>query len=95
MKALKKDLGNEKFDRFMAVYGDTTLIFAIDDTGSMHNEIQAAKDIAKSIVNTAREIRVDYILSPFNDPGNLFLFKLSQIILLLSYSHTIFLQKDI
>ena len=45
-------------------------MFAIDDTGSMSDEIQAAKDIAAYIVNISRpNLEVDYILSPFNDPG--------------------------
>ena len=46
-------------------------MFAIDDTGSMADEIQAAKDIATHIVNYRRpNLEVDYILlSPFNDPG--------------------------
>ena len=57
------------FDTFMSVNGDVTLMFAIDDTGSMSDEIQAAKDIASSIVNHPRDETVDYILSPFNDPG--------------------------
>ena len=69
MNLLWKDLGSVVFDKFMAVHGDTTLIFAIDDTGSMSEEIQAAKAIATSIVNKPRGDRVDYILSPFNDPG--------------------------
>ena len=54
----------------MSVNGDVTLMFAIDDTGSMSGEIGAAKDIAKAIVNQARDEKVHYILSPFNDPGN-------------------------
>ena len=51
--------------------GQVTLMFAIDDTGSMSDEIAAAKKIATSIVNEQRVEPVDYILSPFNDPGNL------------------------
>lgn len=49
--------------------GQVTLMFAIDDTGSMREEISAAKKIATSIVNEQRVEPVDYILSPFNDPG--------------------------
>ena len=49
--------------------GQVTLMFAIDDTGSMKEEISAAKKIAISIVNEQRAEPVDYILSPFNDPG--------------------------
>lgn len=70
MDSIKADLGDASFDTFMSVNGDVTLIFAIDDTGSMGDEIQAAKDIAKAIVNKPRDDTVDYILSPFNDPGN-------------------------
>lgn len=52
------------------MHGQVTLMFAIDDTGSMRDEIEAAKRIATSIVNQQRVEPVDYILSPFNDPGN-------------------------
>ena len=45
-------------------------MFAVDDTVSMYQEIQAVKDIATYIVKTPRpNLEVDYILSPFNDPG--------------------------
>ena len=69
MDSIKRELGPSMFDTFMSVNGDVTLMFAIDDTGSMWDEIQAAKDIAKSIVHHERGETVDYILSPFNDPG--------------------------
>jgi len=32
-------------------------------------KFKAAKDMATSIVNHPRDEAVDYILSPFNDPG--------------------------
>lgn len=70
MDSIKAELGGAAFDTFMSVNGDVTLMFAIDDTGSMSGEIQAAKDIAIAIVNKQRDEKVDYILSPFNDPGN-------------------------
>lgn len=70
MDSIKAELGDAAFDTFMGVNGDVTLMFAIDDTGSMSGEIQAAKDIAIAIVNKQRDEKVDYILSPFNDPGN-------------------------
>ena len=69
MDSIKKELGPSMFDTFMSVNGEVTLMFAIDDTGSMSDEIQAAKDIANSIVHHKRDETVDYILSPFNDPG--------------------------
>lgn len=65
---LRKTLGNETFDSFMAVDGDVSLIFVVDDTGSMSGEIEAVKKIATAVVNYERESPVDYILSPFNDP---------------------------
>lgn len=73
MDSIKKELGNSAFDTLLSVSGDVTLMFAIDETGSMRDEIQAAKDIATSIVNYPRKEKVDYILSPFNDPGKDFM----------------------
>ena len=72
MKMIEKDIGKEKFQKFVGTKNSarTTLMFAIDDTGSMSDEIQAAKDIATYIVDYKRgNLEVDYILSPFNDPG--------------------------
>ena len=72
MKVIEKDIGKDKFQKFVGTKNldKTTLMFAIDDTGSMADEIQAAKDIATYIVNYRRpNLEVDYILSPFNDPG--------------------------
>ena len=69
MDSIKRDLGDSAFDTFMSVQGEVTLMFAIDDTGSMSGTIQAAKDIATSIINHPRKEKVNFILSPFNDPG--------------------------
>lgn len=72
MAMIKKEVGKDKFKKFVGTkdLDKTTLMFAIDDTGSMDGEIQAAKDIATFIVNYPRpNLEVDYILSPFNDPG--------------------------
>ncbi|KAL9985051.1 hypothetical protein ACROYT_G007408 [Oculina patagonica] len=69
MDAVMKDITPAKFDDMMGVNEKLTLMFAIDDTGSMHNEIDAAKAIATYIVDHPRQdTTVDYILSPFNDP---------------------------
>lgn len=66
---LRKKIGGAKFDGFLAVQGDVGLMFAIDDTGSMRAEIQAAKKIAKDIITYKRKFPItEYILSPFNDP---------------------------
>ncbi|XP_046851457.1 von Willebrand factor A domain-containing protein 7-like [Xenia sp. Carnegie-2017] len=66
---LKKTIGASAFNDLFAMHGQVTLMFAIDDTGSMSDEIQGAKNLATAIVNKQREEPVDYILSPFNDPG--------------------------
>ena len=69
LQDLRKKLGASVFDSFMAVQGDVSLMFAIDNTGSMSEEIQAAKNIAIDIINYPRNSSVKkYILSPFNDP---------------------------
>ena len=69
LQDLRKKLGASVFDSFMAVQGDVSLMFAVDNTGSMSEEIQAAKNIAIDIINYPRNATVKkYILSPFNDP---------------------------
>ena len=69
LKLIKIGIGDYNFAKLMSQNGAATLMFAIDTTGSMGGEINAAKAIATSIVNRDREFPVDYILSPFNDPG--------------------------
>ncbi|XP_046850766.1 von Willebrand factor A domain-containing protein 7-like [Xenia sp. Carnegie-2017] len=66
---LKQTIGASAFNDLFAMHGQVTLMFAIDDTGSMREEIQGAKNLATAIVNMQRAEPVDYILSPFNDPG--------------------------
>ncbi|XP_022797736.1 von Willebrand factor A domain-containing protein 7-like [Stylophora pistillata] len=68
IQGLRTQLGSSTFDSFMAVQGDVSLMFVIDDTGSMGDEIQATKNIAIDIINYPRQAPVEYILSPFNDP---------------------------
>lgn len=68
LRRLRQGLGNETFDSFMAVEGNVSLVFVIDDTGSMGDTIEAVKKIATAVINYPREVPVDYILSPFNDP---------------------------
>ena len=72
MQSIKTTIGKGKFEKFIGNQNDNkaTLMFAVDDTGSMYQEIQAVKDIATYIVNITRpNLEVDYILSPFGDPG--------------------------
>ncbi|XP_031557718.1 von Willebrand factor A domain-containing protein 7-like [Actinia tenebrosa] len=65
---LKKEIGPDKFSKLLGVEDSKTLAFAIDDTGSMRNDIYAVKEIAKAIVRTAGKTAENYILSVFNDP---------------------------
>ena len=65
---IKSEIGEKKFNQLMAYDGGVTLAFALDTTGSMHNDIDQAKGIVKGIVNYDRTFLVDYVLSPFNDP---------------------------
>ena len=72
MQSIETTIGKDKFEKFIGNQNDNkvTLMFAVDDTGSMYQEIQAVKDIATYIVNITRSnLEVDYILSPFGDPG--------------------------
>ena len=72
MQSIETTIGKGKFEKFIGNRNDNkvTLMFAVDDTGSMYQEIQAVKDIATYIVNITRpNLEVDYILSPFGDPG--------------------------
>ena len=70
MQSIKRAIGKDNFKKFISNHNKATLMFAVDDTGSMYQEIQAVKDIATYIVNFSRpNLEVDYILSPFSDPG--------------------------
>ena len=77
LEDLRKDLGDEKFSKLLALEGGKTLMFAIDITGSMSNEIEAAKAITIEISTFRRRAPPsNYILSSFSDPvGKKFTFK--------------------
>ena len=47
----------------------STLAFAVDDTGSMSEEIESAQKLIHSFVKTERSETHAYILTTFNDPG--------------------------
>jgi len=68
LNSIKDDIGEQKFNELILADGGATLIFAVDTTGSMTDEIAAARGIANAIINMPRKFPVDYILSPFNDP---------------------------
>ena len=46
-----------------------TLAFAVDDTGSMSEEIEAVKSIIRIFVQSTESAVTHYILTTFNDPG--------------------------
>ncbi|KAK3736430.1 hypothetical protein QZH41_014496, partial [Actinostola sp. cb2023] len=68
IKEIKDALGEDKFKDFLAVDGDVSLIFTMDTTGSMTQEIPQAKALAKALNDYKRRGKVEYILSTFNDP---------------------------
>ena len=69
LESIREDIGDTAFEEFLTISGLVTLIFAIDDTGSMFEDIRAVFAIATQIVREPRNYYVDYILSPFNDPS--------------------------
>ena len=67
LESIRKDIGDTAFEEFLSISGLVKFIFAIDDPGSMFEDIRAAIAIATQIVQEPRDYDVDYILSPFND----------------------------
>ena len=50
-----------------------TLAFVVDDTGSMSEEIAAVRAIINSFISSNSSAVTDYILTTFNDPGNIYI----------------------
>lgn len=67
-KKLRDVLNEDQFESLLGITGDVSLIFVIDTSGSMGDEIEAAKKIAKAIAAHRRDAPVQYILAPFSDP---------------------------
>ncbi|XP_028391229.1 hemicentin-1-like [Dendronephthya gigantea] len=65
---IERQIGKEHFEELISFRGEVTLVFVIDSTGSMKEDIEAAKAIAKEIVLQDREFPVNFILSTFSDP---------------------------
>ncbi|XP_076800117.1 inter-alpha-trypsin inhibitor heavy chain H3-like [Clavelina lepadiformis] len=71
LERIRNELGEFKFGAFMDLGSGTTLAFAIDDTGSMSGEIDAAKIRAKQIIDERQgslDKPSDFVLVPFNHP---------------------------
>ena len=65
---VQSSIGNDQYKKLLAYNGGVTLGFVFDTTGSMDDEMDKAKTLARGIVNFERLAAVDYALSPFNDP---------------------------
>ena len=66
---IRKDIGEKNFSKLLGLDGGKTLMFAIDITGSMDEEIESAKAIAIEISTyKRRNPPFNYILSIFGDP---------------------------
>ena len=65
---IKKQIGEEHFEELISINGEVTLVFVIDSTGSMKEDIDAAKAIAEEIISHKRDVPVSFILSTFSDP---------------------------
>lgn len=58
--------------RLMGLGQTSVLAFVIDTTGSMYDDIDEAKRVSFSIIDSRRgtsEEPSEYVLVPFNDPG--------------------------
>jgi len=68
---IRDEIGDRRFGILLEFISGTTLAFAIDDTGSMESEIQAAKQRVELITNNLKQTidePHEYVLVPFNDP---------------------------
>ena len=66
---MKNELGETFFNKLVGFNDEKTLMFAVDDTGSMSGDIRAVKDISIALVNDMKgKSDINYILSVFNDP---------------------------
>ncbi|CAH1239107.1 VWA7 [Branchiostoma lanceolatum] len=69
---LKDQIGADVFRRLFNLASGSSLCFVIDDTGSMSDDIAAARQTSINIVNQALSNPLgkpfNYVLVPFNDP---------------------------
>ena len=66
-------VGDEHFGRFLGLLGTLgSLVIVMDTTGSMSEEIAAARESAKLLVDEMVDLEdppTNFVLSPFNDPS--------------------------
>uniref|UniRef100_A0ACB8EG84 Uncharacterized protein n=1 Tax=Sphaerodactylus townsendi TaxID=933632 RepID=A0ACB8EG84_9SAUR len=71
LEMLWREIGNKPFMRLLDISPATGLSFVVDTTGSMGEEINAAKSQARKIIDSRRGTLQEpdfYLLVPFNDP---------------------------
>ncbi|XP_077186946.1 von Willebrand factor A domain-containing protein 7 isoform X2 [Paroedura picta] len=71
LKFLQREIGKKQFMRLLDISPATGLSFVVDTTGSMGEEINAAKSQARKIIDSRRGSLHEpdfYLLVPFNDP---------------------------
>ncbi|KAG9342175.1 hypothetical protein JZ751_017175 [Albula glossodonta] len=71
LRDLRDAVGTESFLRLFSVWQQPALVFVMDTTGSMFEEITAARLRALSIIQARADSQQPrtYILVPFHDPG--------------------------
>nr|XP_056701081.1 von Willebrand factor A domain-containing protein 7 [Euleptes europaea] len=71
LETLWREIGNKQLMRLLDISPATGLSFVVDTTGSMGEEINAAKSQARKIIDSRRGTLQEpdfYLLVPFNDP---------------------------
>ncbi|XP_073699338.1 von Willebrand factor A domain-containing protein 7-like [Garra rufa] len=71
LQDIRLAIGNQAFLRLVGLSQTSVLAFVIDTTGSMSDDIEEAKRVSFSIIDSRRgtpEEPSEYILVPFNDP---------------------------
>ena len=72
VNGIKAIIDDDKFHQLLNLDSGRSVVFVIDDTGSMADEIEAVTNTAAALAQqfgqTCR-ISLQCIVSPFNDPG--------------------------
>ncbi|XP_062334810.1 von Willebrand factor A domain-containing protein 7 [Osmerus eperlanus] len=69
---IRNVVGNGEYLRLMGIARSSVIVFVIDTTGSMANDIEEARRVVFNIIDTKKGTQdepSEYILVPFNDPA--------------------------
>ena len=83
LNALKSETTKLEFAEFLGLSFGATLCFVVDTTGSMSQEIVAVRETTIRLTQQSSQSDMkpsDYLLAPFNDPGENCLYLLKIII---------------